>query len=253
MSAENRLKSCLVLGGEYRLFDTSGGSIRKFADINQLDIYCHLWSTDPKEIDNVKEVLQPKRMLAENPLHYKPIFLGIEERIKSKNPKGPNQDKLWQNASMHFSRKRAFDLVQEEYEFCYFSRYDVLLGEFKIKGNVVGVITPKEQSYNLISDIFAVFPFSVAQHYFLYDVYEKLHSTPFEESFVKYLKNVIYSGDDESFKIHMEQRYCPHVVLLRNLFLHSVPCVLLDIPVFLLRVFTLNEKSQELYSSLGIE
>lgn len=249
MSAENRLKSCLILGGEYRTFEVVGLNLREFIEANQLDVYCHIWSTDESEIQTVQEVLNPKGFLAENPLHYKPLFLEVEKRIRKVNPKEPNQDKVWQNASMHYSRRRAFDMVEEDYELCYFSRYDVLVKSFHLSGKVVGVVSPQEESYGLVSDIFGIFPFKHANQYFLYQDFEALHSKPFEEEFLKFLWH--HYQREEPVVIHSQQRYCPHMLLLRNLFLHKIPRIMLDLPIYLVRKEQVVYK--ELFPPQGIE
>ena len=43
------MKKCIVLSGQYRTFDKTKENIKKFIDANELDVYCHLWSMDPKE------------------------------------------------------------------------------------------------------------------------------------------------------------------------------------------------------------
>jgi hypothetical protein len=96
------------------------------------------------------------------------------------------------------------------------------------------ILTPLEESYNLISDIFAIIPTQYAKSYFLYDEYERLHSTQFEPEFVDWLRDIKKYGDD-NINIHMFERYCPHMMLLRNLFTDKTPFVTMDIPVRLKR------------------
>ncbi len=89
------------------------------------------------------------------------------------------------------------------------------------------LITPFEESYNLISDIFAIMPFSYAKHYFLYDVYERLHMTPFEKEFEDHLRYDRKYGE-ENIRIHKEDRYCPHMMLLRNIYMNKLRGVTTD-------------------------
>jgi hypothetical protein len=83
------------------------------------------------------------------------------------------------------------------------------------------MLTPLEESYNLISDIFAIMPFKDAKHYFIYDQYERLHSTQFEPEFELYLKDIRLYGD-ENIRIHKYERYCPHMMLLRNIYMNNI-------------------------------
>jgi hypothetical protein len=95
------------------------------------------------------------------------------------------------------------------------------------------VVTPLEESYKIISDIFAIIPFKDAKHYFLFDEYERLHSTPFETEFIEVLRKRGYPEND--IKIHVEQRYCPHMILLRNLSMNGVEFTIENLPVYLQR------------------
>ena len=84
----DKMKNCLVIGGAYRTFSTTYEGIKKFAQKNDLDIFCHLWSNDHREISHVQEVLSPKSFIAEpqtDALIAK--FCEIEDRIKKKNSK----------------------------------------------------------------------------------------------------------------------------------------------------------------------
>ena len=60
------MKKCIVLSGQYRTFDQTWKNIRNFIDLNLLDVYCHVWSTDQTEIDNITDRLMPKNLLAED-------------------------------------------------------------------------------------------------------------------------------------------------------------------------------------------
>jgi hypothetical protein len=227
------MKNCIVLSGQYRTFDKTWENIREFIDINNLDVYCHMWSTNVKEVDNIVERLQPVKYLVEDWTKYVSIFNEIERNVSLKNPKPISIDKIGANASMNYSRKKAFDLIEQEYDNVVYCRYDI---QFKPTFGFAGVdrvVTPLEESYKIISDIFAIIPFKDAKHYFLFDEYERLHSTPFETEFIEVLRKRGYPEND--IKIHVEQRYCPHMILLRNLSMNGVEFTIENLPVYLQR------------------
>jgi hypothetical protein len=230
------MKNCLVIGGEYRTFDSTYQGIAAFAKENDLDVYCHLWSNDKEEIENVKERLNPTRFSYDDHSLYKDSFLEIEEQIKTVNPKNKNQDKLWQNASMHYSRKKAFDLVpKDKYENVVFLRYDILINSpMSIQEYPQGVVTEMTEAWGLISDVFAVMPYKYAKFFFLYEDFERLHSTPFEEEFVQFLRTD-FKYPDQDITTHKDSRYCPHMILIRNFFLNQVPWGLFNFPTTLFR------------------
>ena len=228
------MKKCIVLSGQYRTFDKTKENIKKFIEINDMDVYCHIWSMDTKEIDDIKYTLNPKAILCEDYSKYENQFQEIESRIRSVNPKNAPNDKIAGNASMNFSRKRAFDLIEEKYDVLVYCRYDIgfrYVFEFE---NVDKIYTPVEESYNLISDIFALMPFEYAKNYFIYDNYEKLHSTQFEPDFENYLRYKKVYGE-ENIRIHKHERYCPHMMLLRNLVMSNTPFEIYNLPVGLQR------------------
>jgi hypothetical protein len=125
-------------------------------------------------------------------------------------------------------------LVEDEYDSLVYCRYDIGFGSMFQFADVGVTVTPLEESYNLISDIFAIMPFKDAKHYFLYDQYERLHSTPFEPEFIEWLRNV-KKYPEQDIKIHIEQRYCPHMMLMRNLIMNGVTFISENIPVRLQR------------------
>jgi hypothetical protein len=194
------MKKCIVLSGEYRTFDKTWQNIQKFIELNDLDVYCHVWadknSTENKrQFHAIRDRLKPKQMLQEPMEPYCDIFDGIDQHIRFNNPKGPNQDRLAGNASMHYSRKKAFDLIKEEYDVLVYCRYDIAITPFEFHANIPVLLSPTEQAYNIISDIFAIMPFEFAPDYFLYDNYEQLHSTPFEPEFENWLRDVKNYGE----------------------------------------------------------
>jgi hypothetical protein len=186
------------------------------------------------EVNSIVERLKPVKYLVEDPTKYVSKFHAIERNIHLKNPKPLSTDKVAGNASMNYSRKKAFELIEDEYDSLVYCRYDNGFRNIIEFAEVDVIVTPLEESYNLISDIFAIIPFKDAKHYFLFDEYERLHSTPFEPEFVDWLRNV-KKYPESDIKIHMEQRYCPHMVLLRNLIMNGVTFISENIPVYLQR------------------
>lgn len=225
------MKNCIIFSGQYRTFDKTKENIKRFVDLNGLDVYCHLWSTDEEEINDIVDNLQPKKILVEDFNYYKEYFDSIESSIRFTNPKPSTMDILSNHASMNFSRKQAFNLIEEEYDNFIYCRYDIdILNVFKIESIQEAVFVPYEESYNLISDIFCVSPFKYAKDYFLSDNFQKIHSDDFEEGFLYYLDKIKQYGS-ENIRIHREERYCPHMLLLRNLYNNGVPFNLYNFPV----------------------
>lgn len=228
------MKNCIVLSGQYRTFDQTWENIKTYIDANEMDVYCHLWSTDEREIQNVRERLNPTKLLVEDFSQYENAFLDIEKRVHAANPKPKTIDSISKNASMNYGRFIAYNLIEEEYDNLSYCRYDLGFNP-PFKFTEVGfIVTPQEESYNLISDIFAVMPFKWASSYFLYNNYERLHSTQFEPEFEDWLRNVKRYPESDIIT-HKETRYCPHMILLRNLFLTGAPFDIVNIPVYLQR------------------
>lgn len=219
------MKNCIVLSGEYRTFDQTWQQLKTFIDINKLDVYCFLKSEDETEINNVKERLNPKKFFHGSLDEYEPQWIQIEENIRSKLPKGNPMDRIYNSIlPMHHGRKIAFDLIDEEYDNLVFCRYDIKFNQMFQFDSVDRVVTPEEQAYNIISDIFAIMPFRDAKHYFLYENIEPLLATLFEPEFEQYLKTRINYADWE-VHIHKYERYCPHILLLRSLYNNNVEFV----------------------------
>lgn len=229
------MKNCIVLSGQYRTFDQTWENIKRFIDLNSADVYCHLWSTDEKEITSLVDRLKPKKYLTQDFSEFVDLFEAIERNILQKNPKGPNQDKLAGNASMNYSRKAAFDLVpKEEYDNVIYCRYDIGFQQVFTFDGVDRIVVPFEESYNLISDIFAIMPMSMANSYFLYNDYERLHSTPWEPEFLDWLRNV-KQYPEQDVQTHIHTRYCPHLMLMRNIIMNGHIFHITNLPVYLQR------------------
>ena len=173
----------------------------------------------------------PKKILVEDFDCYKPYFESIESSIRFSNPKNSKTDILSNHASMNFGRKQAFNLVEEEYDNFIYCRYDIdIFKVFKIEWISDYIFAPFAESYDLISDIFCISPFKYAQYYFLFDVFQKLHSTDFESDFLYCLNNIKLYGT-ENIRSHRKERYCPHMLLLRNIFNNRIPFRLYNFPV----------------------
>lgn len=235
------MKKCMVISGQYRTFDKTWPQLKEFIDLNELDVYAHLWSNphigqeNLRHFHEVKDRLQPKRIF-QQPMQGDVVveFDKIEERIKLANPKGPNQDKLAGNASMNYSRDAAFQMVDQEYDIVVYCRYDIGFRQMFTFENVDRIITPEEESYNLISDIFAIMPMSMAKSYFLYKDYERLHSTPWEPEFLDWLRNV-KKYPEQDIQTHIQTRYCPHLMLMRNIIMNGHTYHTTNLPVYLQR------------------
>lgn len=229
------MKNCIVLSGQYRTFDSTWENIKNFIDINEADVYCHLWSTDSEEEKNVVERLKPKKYLVEDYNDYNGTFSTIEQNILRNNPKGPNQDKLSGNASMNYGRKKAFDLVpKNEYDRLVYCRYDIGFHDLFKFNDVKNIVVPVEESYNLISDIFAIMPMRMAKSYFLYDDYERLHSTSWEPEFLNWLRS-IKRYPEHDIQTHIHTRYCPHLMLMRNIVMSGHIFTITNLPVYIQR------------------
>lgn len=229
------MRKCIVLSGQYRTFDHTWENIKQFIDLNKLDVYCHLWSTDVNEVNNLVDRLKPKKYLVGDYSRYIGAFGSIERNILLKNPKGPNQDKLIANASMNYSRKAAFEMVpKDEYDVVIYCRYDIGFRQIFTFDGVDRIVVPFEESYNLISDIFAIMPMTMASSYFLFDDYERLHSTPWEPEFLEWLRNV-KRYPEQDIQTHIHTRYCPHLMLMRNIIMNGHSFHITDLPVYLQR------------------
>jgi hypothetical protein len=229
------MKNCIVLSGQYRTFDQTWENIKRFIDINQLDVYCHLWSNSKEEFNNVVDRLKPVRIKAENYELHKEEFEEMEKRIRQANPKNANQDKIAGNASMNYGRKMAFDLVpKSEYDNLIYCRYDIGFRDLFNFKDVNNIVVPLEESYNLISDIFAIMPIRMAKSYFLYDDYERLHSTSWEPEFLNWLRN-IKRYPEQDIQTHIHTRYCPHLMLMRNIVMNEHTFIITNLPVYIQR------------------
>lgn len=229
------MKNCLVISGQFRTFRDVSAKLKQFIAVNNLDVYAFLWSDSVEEKRFVLDELKPVNYQFEKYDAHKEIFDEMEKRIRINNPKNAPNDKIAANASMNFARKQAYNLIRQPYDNIFYTRYDVdIIPNWTIFKQPEAIITPVEESYNLISDIFAVIPMKSAPHYFLYDEYERLHSTQFEPEFETWLRDVKQYGE-ENIRIHKYERYCPHMMLLRNLYMNKVPVIMENLSVSIKR------------------
>lgn len=229
------MKKCIVLSGEYRTFDKTYEGIKNFIQSNDLDVYCSLWFENQEQVEKIQSELNPKNLLILHYDQFRDSFHNIERNIRKNNPKEPNQDKLSGNASMYFCRQTAFDLVPKgEYDILVYCRYDIDIKQNILIQNVDTIVTPLEESYDMISDIFAIMPMSMADSYFLFDDYERLHSTPIEPEIVDWMKNV-NKNPEYAINQTVKMRYCPHLLLARSILLNGHKFSKMDLPVSILR------------------
>lgn len=212
------MKNCIVLSGEYRTFDVTWEQIKKLIDINELDVYCFLKSDNEEEINNVIQRLNPKKIVTGTLQEHEEEWIRIENSIRTKLPKGNPMDRIYNSIlPMHYGRKLAFDLIDEEYDTLVFCRYDTMINTLFKFESIDKIVTPVEQAYGIISDILVLMPFKDAKNFFLYDNIESLLATIFEPEFEQHLKTRINYADWE-VNIHKHERYCPHIMMLRNLY-----------------------------------
>ncbi len=233
------MKKCIVLSGHYRTFDTTWKNIKSFIDLNQLDVYCHLWEDNDfneknRHLQSIIDRLEisSERILTESPNIHKQKFMDLEKRVKTNNPK-PNliiKDSIWNATSMHYARKTAYDLIKEEYDVLVYCRYDLIFDNIFKFQNVDCILTPEAECYNLMSDIFAIMPFQFAKNYFFFDDFERLLSTQFEPEFEEWL-NVVHKYGEHNIKIHKYHSYNTHMMMLRHFIMTNTPYKILNLPV----------------------
>lgn len=234
------MKRCIVFSGHFRTFEQTKHNIKQFMDINNItDVYCHMWIDDKEDYEKqyylIKETLKPIKVKLDNPKWHESKFKEMEQRIKAANPKGgPEIDNVAGNISMNFSRGEAFALIEEEYDELVYCRYDIGFHQlFNFEG-IDKIIVPEEQAYNLISDIFAIMPFKMAKSYFLYNNIENNLSTKWEPEFLDWLRNV-KRYPEHDIQTHIHTRYCPHLMLMRNIIMDGNDFAITNIPVYLQR------------------
>ena len=234
--------NALVMSGHIRTFKDIVGEIKEFVEFNGLDVYLYIWDEDNAEdIKFVVDTLKPIKWLSEKNELYSDIFFDTEERIAKNNPKELiTADNNFVLLSMHFARRKAFELIEKEYDNIIFSRFDTQVFKFKLDSileKYTGVIiTPTNEQYGMISDIFAIIPWKYAESYFLYNRIEDILSRRMDEETKKWLSVKFYwENGQRDIRLHDENRYCPHMMSMRNYFESDTPYIVLDLPVTLKR------------------
>ncbi len=163
------MANALVMSGHLRTFKDIAEEVKHFVSLNELDVYLYIWDENNQDdIDYVVKTLQPVKWLAEKNELYAQEFFDAEDRISKKNPKELiTPDRNHVTLSMHFARRKAYELIEKEYDNIVYSRFDTRLTTFKVRPLVEqykdAVITPTNEQYGMVSDIFAIIPW---QHRF---------------------------------------------------------------------------------------
>jgi len=234
------MANALVMTGHIRTFKNIAEDITHFIRMNELDVYLYIWDeNNQSDIDYVVKTLKPVKWLAEKNEKYAKDFLDAEERIAKKNPKELiTPDRNHVTLSMHFARRKAFELIDKEYDNIVLSRFDTHVTGFKLRNLVSDypnvVITPTNEQYGMVSDIFAIIPEKYADNFFFYPRAEKILLKRFSEKYKEWLSVKFYwENGQRDIRLHDENRYCPHMLCMRNFFETDTPYSVLDIPVYL--------------------
>jgi hypothetical protein len=230
------------MAGHVRTFKNIAEELTHFIRFNELDVYLYIWDEgNQDEIDFVVKTLKPIKWKAEKNEIYLPEFLEAEQRIVTKNPKELiTPDKNFATLSMHFARRKAFELIEKEYDNVVFSRFDTHMNAFRVRAIVSefpnAVVTPTNEQYGMVSDIFAIVPWKYADNYFFYPRAEDILSRRFNKKMKEWLSVKFYwENAQRDIRLHDENRYCPHMLCMRNFFETNTPYTVVDLPVFLRR------------------
>jgi hypothetical protein len=230
------------MAGHVRTFKSIAEELTHFIRFNELDVYLYIWDEgNQDEIDFVVKTLKPIKWKAEKNEIYLPEFLEAEQRIVTKNPKELiTPDKNFATLSMHFARRKAFELIEKEYDNVVFSRFDTHMNAFRVRAIVSefpdAVVTPTNEQYGMVSDIFAIVPWKYADNYFFYPRAEDILSRRFNKKMKEWLSVKFYwENAQRDIRLHDENRYCPHMLCMRNFFETNTPYTVVDLPVFLRR------------------
>lgn len=235
--------NAIVLAGHIRTFREISDELVAFKEANDLDAYVFMWDEgDNVEIDNVVNTLKPAMWASKRNEDVLQDFLDAEKRVLEKNPKELiNPDKVFAMLSMHYARRQAFELIKREYDNIIFTRFDTHIFPFDLKLTVQNhfgeVITPTNEQYGMVSDIFAIVPWQYADNYFFYHRAEDILSRRFDDGLKKWLIEEKFWWDtkERDVKLHDENRYCPHMLCLRNFYETKTPYSVVDLPVYLKR------------------
>ena len=236
------VSDALIMAGHVRTFKNIAEELTHFISFNELDVYLYIWDEgNQNEIDFVVKTLKPVKWKVEKNELYLPEFLEAEQRIVKKNPKELiTPDKIFATLSMHFARRKAFELIEKEYNNVVFSRFDTHMNAFRVRAIVSefpdAVLTPTNEQYGMVSDIFAIIPWKYADNYFFHLRAEDILSRRFNEKTKEWLSvKFFWENGQRDIRLHDENRYCPHMLCMRNFFETNTPYNVIDLPVFLRR------------------
>jgi len=236
------MANALVMSGHLRTFKDIAEEVKHFVSLNELDVYLYIWDENNQDdIDYVVKTLQPVKWLAEKNELYAQEFFDAEDRIAKKNPKELiTPDRNHVTLSMHFARRKAFELIEKEYDNIVYSRFDTRLTTFKIRPLVAqykdAVITPTNEQYGMVSDIFAIIPWQNREGYFFYNRAEDILNRRFDKKTKEWLtEKFFWPTGQRDIVLHDENRYCPHLLCMRNYFESNTPYLVIDLPVYIKR------------------
>ena len=236
------MANALVISGHLRTFKIIVDDLVNFIDKNKLDVYMYVWDEgNQTELDFAIEKLKPIKWKAERNEDYSQGFLEAEERIAKANPKQLiTPDRNHVTLSMHFARRQAFKLIEKEYDNVVFTRFDTNLFPFDIQDVIQNhpdvVITPTNEQYGMVSDIFAIIPWKYANNYFFFNRAEDILSRRFSAEYKVWLREKFWwENGERDMRLHDENRYCPHQLCMSNYFESNTPYIVMDLPVYIKR------------------
>lgn len=236
------MANAVVIAGHIRTFRNIANHLVAFIEKNKLDVYLYIWDENNNdEVQFVVDTLKPVKWLVEKNENYLQQFLDSEARVLAANPKSLiTPDNVHAMFSMHFARRKVFELIEKEYDNLIFTRFDTYIDPFSIEEVVAKnpnvVITPEKEYYGMVSDIFAIIPWKYADNYFFYSRAEDIHSRRFSDDFKEWLKTKFWWPHGlNDMRLHDENRYCPHMLCMRNFFETNTPYIVTDLPVYLQR------------------
>lgn len=236
------MNNALIIAGHLRTFKTIVDDLVNFIDKNKLDVYMFVWDEgNQAEIDFAIDKLKPVKWKTERNEIYAKGFFDAEARIEQVNPKQLiTPDKNHVTLSMHFARRQAFELIEREYDNLVFTRFDTNLFPFNldevIQNHPDVVITPTNEQYGMVSDIFAIIPWKYAENYFFFERVEDILSRRFSDDYKEWLlEKFWWENKERDIRLHDENRYCPHQLCMRNYFETNTPYIVMDLPVYIKR------------------
>jgi len=236
------MANALVISGHLRTFKNIVDDLVNFINTNSLDVYMYIWSEkNQDEIQSAVDRLNPVKWKAEPNEIYAKGFFDAEARIEQINPKQLiTPDRNHVTLSMHFARRQAFNLIEKEYDNVVFTRFDTNLFPFQITEVIEKhpdvVITPTNEQYGMVSDIFAIIPWQYADSYFFFDRAEDILSRKFSDEYKVWLREKFWwENGERDMRLHDENRYCPHQLCMRNYFESNTPYIVMDLPVYIKR------------------